>query len=143
MANFMDLPKPVREKIYRLHLVAEKQPVDFEAYIETCGYTEFHDRDDTDDHRLLFPRLYKGEKRKVPPLLHASRKIEKEASLIYFGENTFALSGPEDIRIWRRFAWPRHLRLVSKVLLRRWTSLHLMAADVLLGTSGSLSTSSV
>ena len=40
MANFMDLPKVVREKIYRLYLVADQQPVTFEAYKQTCGCTE-------------------------------------------------------------------------------------------------------
>jgi hypothetical protein len=36
MANFWDLPKPVREQIYRLHLVREDHVdlVDFEA---ACG----------------------------------------------------------------------------------------------------------
>ena len=125
MANFMDLPKAVREKIYRLHLIADEQPITFEAHIKTCGYPGWV----LGGPWSSSPRLNEQEKRKMPPLLHVNRKIEKEASLIYFGENTFALSGPEDIVIWKRFAWPRHLRHISKVVLLRWTRLKLKGAD--------------
>jgi hypothetical protein len=39
MANFMDLPEAVYQKIYRMHLIADKQPVIFEAYKQFCGCT--------------------------------------------------------------------------------------------------------
>lgn len=114
MPNFMDLPKPVRERIYRLHLVAYKQPVDFEAYKKACGYTEVaNDRNS---------KVEKPAKIKCPSLLQVSRKVQREATPIYFGENTFALSEPESLSVWKKFTMPRHIKQIRKVTLGRWTA---------------------
>jgi hypothetical protein len=113
MANFMDLPKAVREKIYRLHLVADEQPVDFTTHKVLCGYDGF----DNDDHPST--KLYNGESRKMPPLLHVSRQIEREASQIFFGENTFLLDGPTAISVWKRFMWPRHVKYIRRLLVSK------------------------
>lgn len=117
MAKFMDLPKAVREKIYRLHLIAKKQPVTLYEYKKTCGYTKTRRYRD------------KNVQRKMPPLLHASSKIEDEASLIYFGENVFAFDGPEDLDEWRGVVWPCHTNHMTKVALMRWSFLTPAAAD--------------
>lgn len=111
MANFMDLPKAVREKIYRLHLIADEQPVTFGAYKDICGYKTHG------DDRTSYTGLPRGEARKIPPLLHASHKIEQEAAPIYFGDNTFAISGPGAMRIWKRFMWPRHVKYIRKLIM--------------------------
>jgi hypothetical protein len=116
MANFMDLPKAVRKKIYRLHLVADEQPVDFEAYKKICGYEFYGD----DEHPLTM--LNKGETRKMPPLFYASRNIEQEACPILFGENTFILSGPAAMDIWKRFMWRRHVKYIRKLVVRKGQS---------------------
>lgn len=108
----MDLPKPVREKIYRLHLVAEQQPVNFEAYKEACGYTE-----GTND---LSGDADKPAKIKSPALLQVSRKMEREASPIFFGENTFALYRPESLGVWKKFTMPRHIKQIRKLALYCW-----------------------
>lgn len=111
MANFMDLPKAVREKIYRLHLVGEGLRVTLRRYKRFCG---------CDDDRSYRP---KGGQRIKPHLFHVSDKIEREASRIYFGENTFVLYGPEELRQWKLFAWPRHIHHIRKVALLRWCKL--------------------
>lgn len=106
MTNFMDLPKPVREKIYRLHLVAEKQPVDFEAYKKICGYTETWTRG-----------VRKPTELKCPSLLLLSSEVEKEASPIFFGENTFCLRDATSLSTWKRFTLPYHLKQVRKIAI--------------------------
>jgi hypothetical protein len=116
MANFMDLPKAVREKIYRLHLVADEQPVDFRAYKRFCGYRSWGGDDDP------ATRLQNGETLKIPALLHVNSIIEQEASPIYYGENTFALTEPESLDVWKKFMFPRHLRHISKLVLLEWCS---------------------
>lgn len=123
MTNFMDLPKPVREKIYRLHLVAEKQPVDFEAYKKTCGYTE------SEGERPWGIR--RPTELKCPSLLQVSRKVEREASPIYFGENTFCLRDATSLRIWKWFTLLRHIRQVRKIAFSAFNASHrsLSASD--------------
>jgi len=121
MKTFWDLPKPVREKIYRLDLVAQKQPVDFTIYKKTCGYTE--NAGDA-DHGVGKP-----PKTQCPNLLQVSRKIEREASPIYFGENTFQFSRPEGLSVWKRFTAPRHIKQMRKVALSGWTELRGASAD--------------
>lgn len=121
MPNFMDLPEPVREKIYRLDLVAEMQPVDFTTYKTACGYTE--DVGDADYG------VRKPAKLQCPSLLQVSRKIEREASPVYFGENTFQFSRPQGLSVWKRFTAPRHIKQMRKVALSGWTVLRGASAD--------------
>jgi hypothetical protein len=112
MKTFWDLPKPVREKIYRLVLVAEEQPVDFEAYKKICGYTGVF----TDS----LCKTNKPVRVECPSFLRVSRKVEREASPIFFGENTFALSKPDTLNTWKRFAMPRHSKQIRKVAISSW-----------------------
>jgi hypothetical protein len=117
MKTFWDLPKPVREKIYRLHLVPEEQPVSFEAYKETCGYTESDNKG------------YKPAKVLCPILLLVNRKMDREASPIYFGENAFHLARPESLSDWKRFTTTRHMKQMRKVVVSEWTKLRGASAD--------------
>ena len=130
MKTIWDLPKPVREKIYRLNLVAEEQPVDFEAYKKTCGYTE--DADDMDWDTKKPARL------KCPDLLRVSCKMEREASPIYFGENTFCMWSPDALSVWKRFAAPRHVKQIRKVAMRNWTVFDGGEADAAFKTMNTL-----
>jgi len=122
MKTFWNLPKPVREKIYRLALIEEEQPVDFAAYKKTCGYTE-ENADDMDCDTK------KPAKLKCPDLLQVSRKVEREAAPIYFGENTFCLWSPEALGVWKRFTLLRHIKQIRKVALWSWSELKGVPAD--------------
>jgi hypothetical protein len=128
MRTFWGLPRAVREKIYRLHLVADEQPVDFEAYKKSCGYTETCEDEVIHGHisRYSHPR---PAKLKMPELLQVSRRVEREASPIYFGENTFGLSSPESLYVWKRYTWRRHINQIRKVVLLYWTRFKVGAAD--------------
>ncbi|GAB7333538.1 hypothetical protein MBLNU13_g05116t2 [Cladosporium sp. NU13] len=55
--------------------------------------------------------------------------MEREASPIYFGENTFQLSRPEGLSVWKRFTAPRHIKQMRKVALSGWTKLRGASAD--------------
>jgi hypothetical protein len=50
-----------------------------------------------------------------------SKKTEQEAAGIYFRENTFAWDTPTDSDMWKFRLWPRHLRLIRKVVINGWT----------------------
>jgi hypothetical protein len=128
MVTFWALPKAVREKIYRLHLVADEQPVDFEAYKKSCGYTE-NCKDEVIYGYITRYSHPKPAKLKTPQLLQASRRVEREASHIYFGENTFSLSSPESLYIWKRYTWRRHINQIRKVLIDYWTRFKVGAGD--------------
>jgi hypothetical protein len=122
------LPKPVRENIYRLCLIADEQPVDFEAYQKTCGYTKIcKDWVRRSDKSQDLPT--RPAKRKMPHLLQVSRKMEREASHIYFGENTFGLWTPESLTVWKHFTRPRHINRIRKVQLLHWTRLQGVGGD--------------
>jgi hypothetical protein len=111
MANFWDLPKPVRERIYRLHLVQE-DPVDLDRFEAHCGGD-------------FLPSWYsrkRGSLRGIPQLLEVCKKTEREAAGIYFGENTFICRFPHQTSIWKLRLWPRHLGLVRKLIIDGWTT---------------------
>lgn len=107
MANFWDLSKPVREQIYRLHLVQE-DPIDMKKFVASC-------EDDLGD---LWGSC--SGRHGMPKLLHVCKKTEREAAGIYFGENTFIWSTPRETWAWRARIWPRHLMLVRKVIIDGW-----------------------
>ena len=109
MANFWDLPKPVRERIYRLHLVQE-DPVDLVDFEATCG----------GDLPYIWSDL--KTRRGTPQLLQVCKKTEREAAGIYFGENTFICEIPHEARHWKARLWPRHLRLIRALIIEGWTS---------------------
>jgi len=108
MANFWDLPKPVREQIYRLHLV-QKDPVDLVSFEAACGGkpTPIWGRPGSHSAKLL--------------LFKVCRKTEREAAAIYFGENTFTWERPHEVYQWKMRLWPRHLRLIRSLIINGWT----------------------
>lgn len=125
MANFMDLPKAVRQKIYRLHLIADRQPVTFEAYKQFCGSTATIGDHERMDLKILrdngVDTSKDGKSRTMPALLQVNDTIEREAAGIYYGENAFAFRGPGSLYTWKFFVLPRHLQLIRKVVLLGWT----------------------
>lgn len=100
MTNFFDLPKLVRLKIYRLHLVHD-EPINREKHDEVCK----HGSGDT--HK------YTG--RNMPALLAISKKADKEAAPIYYGENHFEFDPVFAAYGFAARSYPRHLRMVRKV----------------------------
>lgn len=108
MANFWDLPKSVREQIYRLHLVQE-DPVDLNDFNAACRRNGTSIWDYSDPHR------------RVPRLLQVCKKTEREAAGIYFGENTFIWKRPHEVYQWKYKLWPRHLRLIRALTIGGWT----------------------
>lgn len=111
----MELLKTVREEIYDLHLIADKQPVTFEAHKQACeSPATMCDYEGADLKTLRDNSVdtsKDGKSRLMPALLQVDDTIESEATEMYYGENTFALI----------FVLPRHLKLVHKVVLLRWT----------------------
>lgn len=67
MANFWDLPKDVRERIYRMHLVSAA-PVKYNAFKAFCGCS------DTNDFGNQLIKVV----RTMPRLLQVSEKLENE-----------------------------------------------------------------
>jgi hypothetical protein len=106
MANFWDLPKDVRERIYRLHLVKEK-PIDIYEFEASCQSD-------------LAPLWRRGKQHGMPKLLHVCKKTECEAAGIYFRENTFTWCRPQDSYQWKSRLWPRHIRLIRRVVIDGW-----------------------
>ncbi|KAK4545967.1 hypothetical protein LTR36_002531 [Oleoguttula mirabilis] len=96
MANFLDLPKPVRERIYELHLESQ-EPIT------------------SSQHRAIIKHNWGEGARSMPPLLRLSRKIEKEAMPFYYANNHFIFDTVNGILAMGYDTWPRHLRLVRKV----------------------------
>ena len=107
MANFWDLPQPVREQIYRLHLV-QQDPVGLKDFDAACRKGWDSIWDDPESHR------------KSPRLLQVCKKTEREAAGIYFGENTFIWKKPHDVYQWKTRLWPRHLRLIRSLTIGGW-----------------------
>jgi hypothetical protein len=107
MANFWDLPKDVRERIYRLHLV-QADPIDLDEFQNSCE----------DDRTYRY--LHRGKR--MPRLLHVCKKTEREAAGIYFRENTFTWRTPKSSHSWKYLLWPRHIRLIRKVTIEGWSA---------------------
>lgn len=103
MANFWDLPQPIREKIYRLHLVQE-DPISFSDFRTACGSPT--------------PYLRGKPTRIMPQLLQLCKKTERAAAPIYFGENTFLMNVDNCAPAcwWKERLWPRHTKLIRKVI---------------------------
>ncbi|KAF2171831.1 hypothetical protein M409DRAFT_18065 [Zasmidium cellare ATCC 36951] len=82
MATFLDLPKELRERIYRLHLVYD-EPITNKKH-----------------HRIVkhnSRRRRAKRKHSMPPICTVSPKIEKEAASIYYGENHFDIGHIGDV----------------------------------------------
>ena len=100
MANFWDLPRAIRQKIYRLDLVQE-------ACINfgTCKQRELIRVEDS--QRIGFVR--------IPALLAICKRAQEDAADIYYGENHFDVGEVSDVRLFHIYASPRHLRLIKKL----------------------------
>ena len=109
MANFWDLPKPVRERIYRLHLVQD-DPVDLIGFEAACGGRLAQIWDD------------RKSRRGNPQLFQLCKQTEREAAWIYFGENTFVCVVPQEVRHPKLRIWPRHLRLMRAFIIEGWSN---------------------
>lgn len=112
MANFWGLPKPVREQIYRLHLVREDS-VDLSDFETACG----GELGPIWDWRSSRRKPRRGK----PRLLELCKKTERETAAIYFGENTFVCRQPYEVHLWRERIWPRHLGLIRSLVINGWT----------------------
>lgn len=104
MANFWDLPRPVRDMIYRLHLV-EEEPITTEKHRNFA--------EDTTE-----PDMYQVGRR--PRICAVSPKAESEAAPIYYGENYFVFGWNKTGSHSSVFSFtgctsPRHLRMIRKV----------------------------
>lgn len=113
MANFWDLPRPVRDTIYRLHLVQDN-------HLDEDIHTTLTQKDPrtTEKYSWKF----------VPPICIVSQKAEAEAAPIYYGENHFAFGRTKDgdgssIFMFTLRTWPRHIRLIRKVTYQ-WPKPH-------------------
>jgi hypothetical protein len=103
MPTFWDLPRDVRDKIYRFNLVQEAA-VDLDGFRTACG---------------LGP-IYRYKERGKPFLFHFGTRAEREAACIFFGENTFFLASPSQVHSWKSMIWPRHFKLIRKVRVGGW-----------------------
>jgi hypothetical protein len=102
-AHFWDLPKTVRDQIYRLHLVKE-------------------DRITEKEHGKIVTERFEGHYQ-IPAICAASPLLEEEAAPIYFGENHFEFLGTGNR--WSSSAsfvfavstHPRHAKFVKRLTL--------------------------
>ncbi|GIZ45571.1 hypothetical protein CKM354_000873100 [Cercospora kikuchii] len=96
MPDFWDLPRKVRDKIYRMHLVHDK-PIGRREHDEMCnrGIGRYHPK-------------------RMPTILRVSARADREAAPIYYGENHFVSSWLHpDFLVHDTFA--RHYRLVRRL----------------------------
>jgi len=103
-ANFWDLPRPVRDRIYRLNLVHE-DVLDLVDFQDACG---------------VEGNPYESAPRWLPLLLQLCSRTEQEAAEIFFGDNTFHAKYPHDIYMWRVRLLPYHSKLIRKFSLDGW-----------------------
>ncbi|KAK4502968.1 hypothetical protein PRZ48_006395 [Zasmidium cellare] len=103
MATFLDLPKHLREKIYRLHLVYD-EPITNKQHHKIVKHNS--------------RRRRAKKKSSMPPICTISPKIEKEAAPIYYGENHFDLGHMGEVNLECKFfnVTPRrHLKYLRSV----------------------------
>ncbi|KAK5136072.1 hypothetical protein LTR08_004122 [Meristemomyces frigidus] len=102
MVTFNDLPRPVREQIYTLHLV-QGEPVTIEKHRRLVNYKHnYHDNVRSENFS--------------PALLKVSKKIEREAARFYYGENQFDIASVAHAGCLVIGTYPRHLKLVRNVI---------------------------
>lgn len=113
MTTFLDLPRLVREKIYRLHFVREGS-ITYKDFKEDCT--------------TVLVNEDRWSKKQVPHLLHVHGTIDKEAAPVYFGENRFDMHDTLDLR---RFLLDLHIRHYRKIgsLTFRWDDSGYGASD--------------
>lgn len=101
MVDFFDLPRTVRDRIYRLHLVKADGPLTLDEHYDRVESSAL-------------------SKKYMPSIMEISKRAEKEAGPIYYGENHFDIG---DLDAFWRFStstWPRHLNLVRAITCA-WT----------------------
>ncbi|KAK5682753.1 hypothetical protein LTS10_005883 [Elasticomyces elasticus] len=96
MPNFNDLPKPVRETIYALHLTHD----------EPITGTTHNDLVDFDGMYRSRAKVY------MPPLLTLSAEIEKEAAPYYYAQNRFCVDNHYSTLLY--YTKPEHLKMIRK-----------------------------
>lgn len=109
MPTFWDLPRDVRDKIYRFNLVQEAA-IDVDGFKAACSGLETVSRP-----------CYRSTTRGKPYLFHFGTRVEREAAGIFFGENTFFLDSPHKINLWKSMIWPRHFKLIRKLSVSGWS----------------------
>ncbi|KAK3707594.1 hypothetical protein LTR37_012089 [Vermiconidia calcicola] len=116
MATFWSLPKTVREKIYRMHLL-DNQAISLAKHKDNVRFT----------HYTVADQLVR---KWMPPICYLSRRAEKEAAPIYYGENHFDLISSSHAGELMRMTYTRHVRLIRKVTMT-WPDFR--AREVFLG----------
>lgn len=56
----------------------------------------------------------------MPSLFRVGYEIQQEASEIYFGENTFEIAYPQEIKCWLQRLFPHHPKFVRSIVLKEW-----------------------
>ncbi|KAK4971921.1 hypothetical protein LTR66_011366 [Elasticomyces elasticus] len=105
MATFFTLPKAVRNEIYRLALVSDGY-LTMARHEAACGNLEDPENAANNSRREL---------RRMPSLLKADKRVDKEAAAIYFGENHFMMEDSQDMSDFVASTYPRHLRMIKKL----------------------------
>lgn len=100
MANFNELPRTVREKIYRMHLVRD-DTIDLPDWRKCVKHN--------------FDYTMRRQKRFMPPICHVSKKIEKEAAPIYYGENTFEFPHLTQLSCFLAESILRHQKYIRRI----------------------------
>lgn len=110
MVDFFDLPRSIRDKIYRLHLVKTDGSITLQEHEKMIGNPA-------------------AIKKSMPPIMKVSKVAEKEAAPIYFGENRFDLADVDLLWSFSSSIWLRHLKLVRAITcawvgdVHRWRGL--------------------
>lgn len=79
--TFFDLPKDIRERIYRLHLVHD-EPLTLAKHEAAATHKEKKKNYKAQQYHWYLTK----KNRRMPPLLAVSKKVEKETAKIYYGE---------------------------------------------------------
>lgn len=110
MTGFLDLPKPVQECIFQLHLVQD-EPFDVDALAKICGVSY-------QEHYYKAASAYgrEGCDRIMPCLMQISPPFERLGSTLFYGENTFEFAKHREVLWFSQETWPRHRKIVRKVL---------------------------
>lgn len=101
MVDFFDLPRPVRDRIYRLHLVKADGPFTLDEHLDKIESSAL-------------------SKKYMPSIMEVSKKAEKEAAPIYYGENHFDIGSIDAFWRFSTSTWVRHLNLVRAITCA-WT----------------------
>jgi hypothetical protein len=96
--RFLDLPKPIRERIYRFLLLKESIVVcDWAAGVTPTGVlrrTDYDVRVNRETRRTTYQVRALGRGRRTDlKILSLNKQIYEEASQIFYGENTFKFLG--------------------------------------------------